>query len=259
MQAPVLPNSLFVMSSYTSSTSSRFLSSTTSYIESTCSLPGNTMPPLKPKSAFLSLPLEARLRIYEYIFIDKRQIIFYCKPPADHPIPPSILRTCKQIHKEACPILYSENTFLISEPERVLKWFLQIGRANIKLLNNIRIFVDPVMSTTDTIFGRRNEISLWYKLLDQLAREATGLRHVYIYWDTEEAWNFFGAGKDLNFVRELAKIQGLKSMVVDGYYAVHWPRYLAEQMGVPVQEGEHTASSLQDLRRFQRGTENLVP
>ena len=218
------------------------------------------MPPQQPNFVFLSLPLKARLRIYEFIFIVKPQVIPYCKPPAHHPITPAILRTCKQIHNEASPVLYSKNTFLIAEPERILKWFMQIGRANIKLLNNIRIFVDPVRrSTMDTFLGRASEISLWYKLLDQLAREATGLRHVFVYWDSEETWIFFGAGKDLRFVRELAKIRGLESMVVAGFYAVHWPRYLAEQMGVSVQEREYDASSLQYLRKFQQGTENLVP
>ena len=111
----------------------------------------------------------------------------------------------------------------------------------------------------DAFLGRTSEISLWYKLLDQLAREATGLRHIFVCWDSEEAWPFFGAGKDLRFVRELAKIRGLESMVVAGYYAVHWPRYLAEQMGVSVQERDNTAPSLQYLRKFQQGTENLVP
>ena len=214
------------------------------------------MPPQQPDSVFLSLPLETRLRIYEYIFIGKPQVVPYYKPPGPHPLPPAILRTCKQIHNEASPILYSKNTFLISSPEQILKWFIQIGRANIKLLSNIRIFVDPVNSMTDTAFGRASEFSLWYRLLDRLAREATGLRHVYIYWDAE---GLFGAGKDLRFVREVAKIQGLKSMVVAGFYAVHWPRYLAEHMGVSVQEEEGTASSLQCLRKYQRGTENLVP
>lgn len=60
-------------------------------------------------------------------------------------------------------------------------------------------------------------------------------------------------------MRELAKIRGLESMVVAGFYAVHWPRYLAEQMGVSVQEEDLTASWLQYLRKYQRGTENLVP
>ena len=65
----------------------------------------------------------------------------------------------------------------------------------------------------------------------------------------------YGAGMDLRFVRELAKISGLQSMVIDGFYAMHWPQYLTEKMGVPIQEEEPS----QYRRMYQRGTENLVP
>ena len=66
-------------------------------------------------------------------------------------------------------------------------------------------------------------------------------------------------GMNLRFVRELAKIQGLQSMVGGGYYGVHWPRYLTEKMGVKVLEGETIEGRLQILRKFQQGTENLIP
>ena len=215
------------------------------------------MPPEKSPFNFLSLPLKARLRTYEYILVGKPQVIPHCRPAAGRSIAPTILRTCKQIHSEASPVLYSKNTFLIAEPERDLKWFQKIGRANVKLLNNIRIFVSAVYYTNDTIFSNPSMSSrLWYKLLDQLAREATGLRHIYISWDAEETCHHFGAGKDLRFVRELAKIQGLQSMVINGFYAIPWPRYLAEKMGVPVQQ----KGPIDDWeRRYQRGTENLIP
>lgn len=199
------------------------------------------MPHLETPLVFLSLPLEARLRIYKYLLVCKPQVITHCRPATEYPITPSILRTCKQIHNEASSILYMKNTFLIADPERNLKWLEQIGRRNLKLLSSIRIFVDPVYST-------RN---FWYKLLDHLAREVTALQYIYIYWDTYRG----GAGKDLRFVRELAKIQGLQSMVVEGFYAIHWPRFLAEKMGIQVQENERSPS----LRNYQRGTENLIP
>ena len=215
------------------------------------------MPAQESQFDFLSLPLKARLRTYEYILIGKPQVIPLCKPPAQRSIAPTILRTCKQIHIEASPVLYSKNTFLIAKPERDLKWLQEIGRANVKLLNSISIFVHGVYYTEDTFFGNASEaFRLWYKLLDQLAREATGLRHVYIEWDADETYNYFGAGKDLRFVRELAKIQGLQSMVVSGLYAIPWPRYLAEKMGVPVQQKGPIED---DVRKYQRGTENLIP
>ena len=218
------------------------------------------MPPQKSTLDFLSLPPKTRLRIYEYVLVCEPQLIPDYTPPANQPLTPSILRTCKQIHSEASPVLYSKNTFLVAEPDRILKWLIGIGRVNIKYLNSIRIFVHPVYYTKEIPFlHNANESAFWYKLLDQLAREATGLRHIYIFWDAEESWGHSGAGRDLRFVRELAKIQGLQSMAVGGYYAIHWPRYLAEKMGVPVQEEDLTQPFLQFLRKYQRGTENLLP
>ena len=109
------------------------------------------------------------------------------------------------------------------------------------------------------ILGIKSDSSAWYRLLDRLARKATGLRHVYINWDAEETCGHYGAGKDVRFVHELAKIQGLQSMTITGCYALHWPRYLAEEMGVLIQEGDCSLSSLQYLRKYQQGTENLAP
>ena len=215
------------------------------------------MPSQKPKFQFLSLPPEARLRINESVLVSKPQVIPDRRPAADPPVAPPILRTCKRIHSEASPFLYSTNTFLIAEPERILKWFEQIGRTNIVHLKSVRIFVHGVYSTKEIPFLSIANTSLhWYKVLDRLAREATGSRHVYICWDAEESCGHHGAGKDVHFVRELAKIQGLQSMAIDGFYAMHWPRYLAEKMGVLIKE-DPSQSLLLHLRKYQRGMENL--
>ncbi len=218
------------------------------------------MPPQKSQLDFLSLPLKARLRIYEYVLVSEPQVIPHCKLAADPLITPSVLRTCKQIHSEASPILHSKNTFLVAEPERNLKWFKRMGRSNIKHLKRIRIFVHPVYYTEEIPYlCTAPESSFWYKVLDQLAQEAMGLRDLYIYWDAEETWVHYGAGRDLRFVRELAKIQRLQSMGINVFYGIHWPRYLAEKTGVPIQEEDHTQPFLQCLRKYQQGTENLVP
>ena len=218
------------------------------------------MPPQEPRFNFLALPPEIRLHFYECILTCKPQVMPDLRPPAERSIAPTILRTCKQIHREASPALYSQNKFLIANPERILRWLQKIGRVNIGLLKSIRLFPHAVYCTEDSLFGDASVSRAWYRLLDRLAREATGLRRVYIYWDSADTFTHFGAGRDVRFVRELAGIQGLQSMVVDGYYAVHWPRYLAENMGVPVQErGQEEQWYLESLRRYQRGTENLIP
>ena len=213
--------------------------------------------PQKSKVQFLALPLEVRLRIYHFALVRDPQIIPHCRPAANPPVTPSILRTCKQIHSEASPVLYSTNSFLICEPEQVLKWFNQIDRINIGLLKSIRICPHAVYSTAEvpSLFSPNTSLP-WYKVLDRLAQEATGLRHVYVFWDAEESMGHYGAGKDLRFVRKLAKIQGLQSMAIDGYYAMHWPRFLADKMGVLITED---STQIFLLRKFQRGTENLIP
>jgi hypothetical protein len=39
---------------------------------------------------------------------------------------------------------------------------------------------------------------------------------------------------NLDFVRALGMIRGLKKLVISGYYAKNWPAYLEERMGVRV-------------------------
>lgn len=125
------------------------------------------MPLQKSQATFLILPLELRLQIYEYIFLCKEQINPYKnrKHRAERSLPPSILRTCKQIHQEASPILYSQNIFSISFPPQIFKWLTEIGRANIKLLNTVHICVIG-HGSTDKFSAK--ETAFWYKVLDLL-------------------------------------------------------------------------------------------
>ena len=211
-----------------------------------------------PQVGFLSLPLEVRLRVYESFLIHESQIIPVLKPDGTMGTP-SVLQTCKQIYSEASLILYSGNTFLVADPGRILKWFNQIGPVNMTRLKRLRIFDDAVYcSEPKTWLGTPSESPLWYQLLDRLARKATGLRHLYIFWDSEPSCGHFGAGKDLRFVRGLAKIQGLEGMCINGYYAKQWPEYLAKKMGVRVQEADCDQCFLHSLRQYQQGTENLT-
>ena len=217
------------------------------------------MPLQKSRATFLLLPLELRLQIYEYMYLCKKPIMLdkNRQHRTERSLPLSVLRTCKQIHQEASTILYSQNIFSLTWPAQICKWLTQIGRANIKLLKTIHILAHPKWNEEEEYFARTT--GCWYKVLDFLAREATGLRHIEICWS---AWFIAGGdyGKDLRFVRELAKIQGLQSMVIDGLYGKHWPRYLTKQMGVTVVEKNPiNERSPPRMRMWQEGTEDLIP
>lgn len=212
----------------------------------------------KPQVHFLSLPLEARLYIYKNILICQPQVVTHWRPVG---INASILRTCKQVHSEASPILYSENSFLVANPEGILQWLKQIGPVNTKLLKRVCIVVDAVWSTVarPSTRDRPRGGSRWYKLLNRLAQEATGLRHIYMYWEAQDTCGDYGAGADVRFVRELVKIRGLQSVVINGFYGKQWPKYMTEKMGVAVQEAGRGPAMWQSLRKYQQRTEGIIP
>ena len=215
----------------------------------------NVMSSRESRSDFLSLPLEVRFRIYEDLLVCKLYVTPEYRPRARPPITLSVLRTCKQIYTEASPIFYSKNEILVDEPEPIIRWLTRIGRINVRHLRRLRIFVGAVNYGGD--FSSRDSACvghLWYKLLDELARDAAGLRHIYVYWSFKCSG---AAGKDLPFVRRLGKLQRLQSMDLDGYYPKQWPSYLAKKLGIEVQEEQPSSLFLQ--KKYQRETENLIP
>jgi hypothetical protein len=195
------------------------------------------------KSPLLSrLPAEVRLRIYEELLVarfdreenpswsvgytnQKLVLLHMGRFQQYRTMEPQVLQTCKQIYREANPVLYSQNVFAISAPEEMLKLFAQIGLHNFKLIKSIKIWV-PCMA----------KLAPYLILLDLLAKEATGLRYVELAWDSdlEAPWDK-GLGDDVDFVRALGKIKGLSKLTIGGYYAKEWPVYLETEMGTQVQ------------------------
>lgn len=93
-------------------------------------------------------------------------------------------------------------------------------------------------------------------------------------------------GDSLDFVRAPGKIQGLEKLVIEGYYAKNWPVYLEGRIGVRVrairghcreerelgekelndEESEDkkfireiNEKKLQTFKKYQQGTEDLIP
>ncbi|TAQ88737.1 hypothetical protein B7494_g2908 [Chlorociboria aeruginascens] len=251
------------------------------------------------KVAFLTLPVEIRLRIYDLLVVsrfDRRENPSWAVGDTDQKMvlldmgqfrqyrtmEPRILQTCRQIYDEANSILYSQNVFAICEPEHMFRLIAQIGPVNLKLVKKLDIWV-PCMA----------EISSWIQLLNILAEKASGLRYIELAWGTncDFPWPLQrgarerGLGDNLDFVRALGKIQGLEKLVISGYYAKNWPAYL-ERIGMRVRaicghcheeaelkEGdlndeelenkkfirEINEKELQAFMRYQQGTEDLIP
>jgi hypothetical protein len=239
-------------------------------------------------TSFLKLPTEIRLRIYDYILVgrsdraknlspvkwSKKKIIFYdAEDPKKRPMYPAILRSCKKIHSEASPILYSKNTFYVDNPKIMIAFLHQIGSLNSVWLRIIDIWVT---------WGHP---SPWIELLDMLSKRATGLRNIMITWGG--SWRsapkpICGLGCNLEFVHALARIRGLETLELSGFYAKPWPAFLEERMNVrviakpgnyfdigkyPRDEGsedekvarEYNEKELQLFRDYQQGTEYLIP
>jgi len=97
----------------------------------------------------------------------------------------------------------------------------------------------------------------WCQVLNKLADEATSLESVYVYFN-DAGWMHPGAGKDLNFVRALGRMKVSRSMEIRGLFAKHWPQYLEEKLGMPVWDPQDHEQD-EWLRKYQRGTEKLIP
>ncbi|KAK3940982.1 hypothetical protein QBC46DRAFT_432756 [Diplogelasinospora grovesii] len=246
-----------------------------------------------PKPALLALPAEIRLQIYDLLLVSrfnreqnpswavgntcqKMVILHMIQAPQYRTMEPAILRTCRQIYREAISVLYSGNVFNLSEPEQMFRFMAQIGPINIKLVRSLDVWI-PWMA----------DVLPWLTLLNALSKEAAGLKYIELGWgaDCEFPWMLErgakerGWGDNVLFIRALAKIQGLEKIHIKGYYAKHWPSYLMAKTSAQVQAEcgqyhepgpdddpktiqwiqELNESNLRSFREYQKGTEDLVP
>ncbi|KAF2493713.1 hypothetical protein BU16DRAFT_52692 [Lophium mytilinum] len=252
----------------------------------------------RDRATLMTLPVELRLQIYNHLLISRfdrsehpswavgattRKLVSLDMPqaPQYRTMEPSILQTCKQIYREANPVLYSQNVFKISEPEQMFQLSAQIGPVNLKLMKRLKIIVPWTA-----------ELVPWLQLLDMLAMQASGLRHVELAWGAENEYPWAhdrkrGLGDSLDFLRALGNVQGLKKLVIKGCYAKNWPVYLKERMGGQVVQAicgdcrdepesgvwdlnddelqddelmlEYDDRDLKKFEKYQQGTEDLMP
>ncbi|GLA95487.1 hypothetical protein AtubIFM57143_002499 [Aspergillus tubingensis] len=214
-------------------------------------------PPPKP-NLFLTLPPELRLLIYTHLLTNQHhhrrtlsaanniannrpqlstqnQIHLYThhhnNKNKTNNLHPSILLTCKQIHAEALPILYTHNTFSTTHPTQLHHHLTSIGPLNTSLLRSLHIFV-PWSNSSSTIWS-------WIVLLHNLSEHATGLRYLEIGWDTNIPWlthmepgdEARGLGDNILFVHALARLRQLRRLRIYGFFGVEWPGYLKRELG----------------------------
>jgi hypothetical protein len=232
------------------------------------------------KTTFLTLPVEIRLRIYDILLVSrfdrsknpswavgstnqKKISLETVQASQYRTMEPRILGMCKQVYNEAVSILYSENAFLISNPESIFQLHAEIRRENFQMIKSLYLFI-PYQA----------ELNPWLDFLSLLALEAHGLRFLEITWDamTNFLWLGFrkGLGNNSHFVRALAEIRGLDGLVIKGFYPINWPSYLEREMGIPVKAhcGRDLNSTddtgdledeLDSFEKYQFGTQDLIP
>lgn len=167
-------------------------------------------------------------------------------------ISPALLRTCRTIYSEASSILYTENVFLMMDPQDMIAFLKKIGSTNTKYLKYLRLWVFPGL------------LYPWLKLLDNLAHKVTRLRKIEIVFIPDRLqpgarWKKRGLGDNEYFVRALAKIQGLSELEIRGYYAQHWLAYMEKNMGVSVHAkiGFFEKPSRYDVKAFKQYQQDL--
>lgn len=249
----------------------------------------------KSYTTLLTLPLELRLKIWKYclnLINDNDHVVRWrfteyqrCWVPGLLPEPDqspvirqgwedrydsqsvylkpncAILRTCKQICNEVLPILYSQVFSFHNSKER-LAWLKKIGPVNTRRIRHLDLCV--YWGGWPAILQPSLRRKRWGILLEFLHQNVTGLQCLNVDF-TDKSYRPEGddpsvpdTGLDTEFVRALVKIPVSKSVRISGYYGVHWPRYLAEQMGVPVTEWWSDEVS-QHCLDYQKGTESVIP
>lgn len=157
-------------------------------------------------------------------------------------------KTLNDAPKDLLPSL----TVNISGPDPLLAW---LDNNDASLITDLFLFLLPFRPPT---------AQQWCPLFDRLSREATNIQTLRIYFDADGPWGtkppwdiedpiHYGMGHSVVFIRGVARLKVHKSLEIEGFYAVHWPAYLEERIGLkPVVKeyayGSYDARALRDYR-----------
>jgi hypothetical protein len=240
----------------------------------------------------LELPYDIRFEIYGILLVSRqypesltwqagstsrKTVPLYMSPsPLFRTLEPAILRTCRQIYREAVPVLYGQNLFSINDPLQLTKFMTNMASDSPPLLRSLEICVPWTQ-----------DVNPWADMFDSLVQDAPGLRYVEITWSAnshaakqnDRGWGS-GLGTNVDFVKALARLRTVDTLILKGFYAKPWPEYLRRATGADVQalagycrkldgcysrQWDVNAVTLwneetRDLfTNFQRGTEDLSP
>jgi hypothetical protein len=106
--------------------------------------------------------------------------------------------------------------------------------------------------------ANKSDAQVWFPLLDKLAREATNIQTLCIYWDAE-GWTMTGLGRSVPFVQKVAQLEVQKSVEICGFYAPAWPAFLEERMGLRPLDRQDSEGWRGEKRKYQRFCEGLDP
>lgn len=188
----------------------------------------------------LKLPGELRTSIYHYVlsysYLTLRSENYVSGSSPGHRTRPyewvssviqderpslSLLAVSKQLYREASPLLY-QNTFDLSMPPADALAFLQ-SRPSWAL---------PYISRICLLYlkpDRAMNICAWRQLC-KLLRSTLQLKELSLYCDApfweEEAWQEWHDIGEVEWVRQLAKIQGLQMLTIEMY-----PEYYETMLG----------------------------
>jgi hypothetical protein len=240
----------------------------------------------------LELPYDIRFEIYDILLVSRqypvsltwqagstsrKTVALYMSPsPLFRTLEPAILRTCRQIYREAVPVLYGQNLFSINDPLQLTKFMANTAPDNLPLLRSLEICVPWTQ-----------DVKPWADMFDSLAGNAPGMRYLEITWSAnshaakqnDRGWGS-GLGTNVAFVKALARLRTVDTLILKGFYAKPWPDYLRRATGADVlalagyrrkldgrcsRQWDLNAVTLwneetEDLfANFQQGTEDLSP
>ena len=203
---------------------------------------------------FGKLPYELRRMIYMYILgshvVDltyekrRRKVHHFCcslnnATIDSHGLPPkchrdsnsqkgrraggklSLLKTCRAIYIEACPLLYSTNTFGIFGIENLqtLLYFEKTVRPwKLALVSRLDIHVAADWNSRSDSVGYPLYGQIWKEMWDVIANKMTGMRYVTVRLKISEwmnEWMMLGVEPTEEWVRPMLQVKGLRQFRID--------------------------------------------